>query len=571
MPVVDKRWHVLPQLTPEVERALHGYPPVLRQILFNRGYSTSAEAARYLEARPPENVDPFCMLGLPEAVERLNQAIKLRQPIAIYGDYDVDGVTATALLVQVFQKLGALVQGYIPNRFDEGYGLNYEALDSLHTNGVKVVVTVDCGVRSPKEAAYARQIGLDMIITDHHQPSEELPDAFAIINPKQVGDPYPDKNLAGVGLAYKLAGAFVTYLRHQGQPVPDDLDVPETLDLVALGTVADLAPLVGENRALVKAGLECIRKPKRLGLRALIGVGGINPAKINAWDIGFVLGPRLNAAGRLESALDAFRLLTTNNLADAGLLAQKLDVQNRARQQMTREIQVLAEQLALIEDPNPQLLFAVHPDFNPGVIGLAASRLVEQYYRPAIVASQGDVYTRGSCRSISEFHITEALDKCADLLEHHGGHAAAAGFTVKNENVPALHQRLKRIVLEQLVDMDLRPSLVADAEITLTTLQPQLLDYLDWLQPTGYGNNPALFLSRDLEVVDYRTVGKDASHLKLRVTDGWETRDAIAFRQGQWSSQMPAMVDMMYTFESNEYNGRTTMQLNVRDLKPSGT
>jgi len=571
MPVLDKRWHVLPRLTPEVERALHDYPPVIRQILFNRGYATLEEARHYLEARPPENIDPFYMLGLPEAVERLNQAIQLGQPIAIYGDYDVDGVTATALLVQVLQKLGALVQEHIPNRFEEGYGLNNEALDCLHTNGVKVVVTVDCGVRSPKEAAHARQIGLDMIITDHHQPSEELPEAFAIINPKQVGDPYPEKNLAGVGLAYKLADALVTYLRNQGQFVPDDLDVAETLDLVALGTVADLAPLVGENRTLVKAGLERIRKPKRLGLRALIGVGQINPAKINAWDIGYVLGPRLNAAGRLDSASDAFHLLTTNNIAEAGLLAQKLDVQNRERQRMTREIQALAEQLALKEDPNPQLLFAVHPDFNPGVIGLAASRLVEQYYRPAIVACQGDVYTRGSCRSISEFHITEALDKCADLLEHHGGHAAAAGFTIKNENVPELHQRLKGIVSEQLVDMDLRPSLVADLEITLTTLQPQLLEYLDWLQPTGYGNNPALFLSRDLEVVDYRVVGKDGSHLKLRVTDGWEKHDAIAFRQGQWSIHMPAMVDLMYTFESNEYNGRTTMQLNVRDLKPSGT
>jgi len=571
MPVLDKRWHVLPRLTPEVEGALHDYPPVIRQILFNRGYTNLDEARRYLEARPPENVDPFCMLGLPEAVERLYQAVQLGQPIAIYGDYDVDGVTATALLVQVLQKLGALVQGYIPNRFDEGYGLNNEALDQLNTNGVNVVVTVDCGVRSPQEATHARQIGLDMIITDHHQPGEDLPEAFAIINPKQVGDPYPDKNLAGVGLAYKLAGALVTHFRNQGQTVPDDLDVTETLDLVALGTVADLAPLIGENRALVKAGLECIRNPRRLGLRALIGVGQINPAKINSWDIGYVLGPRLNAAGRLDSALAAFLLLTTNDLAEAGLLAQKLDVQNRERQRITREIQALAEQLALKDDPNPQLLFAVHPDFNPGVIGLAASRLVEQYYRPAIVACQGDVYTRGSCRSISEFHITEALDKCADLLEHHGGHAAAAGFTIKNENVPELIRRLKGIVSEQLVDLDLRPSLVADAEITLTTLQPQLLEYLDWLQPTGYGNNPALFLSRDLEVVDYRTVGKDGSHLKLRVTDGWETRDAIAFRQGQWSAKMPAMVDIMYTFESNEYNGRTTMQLNVRDLKPSGT
>ncbi len=562
-----KRWRVESPITPLAEANLRTYHPVLRQILFNRGYSTPEAAQEYLQARQPTGTDPNNMLGILPAVERIEWAIAHEEPIAIYGDYDVDGVTATALLLDVLSRQGARVQGYIPNRFDEGYGLNCDALDNLHNQGVRLVITVDCGIRSIPEAEHAQKLGMDLIISDHHHPAAEVPPAFAIINPKQPSDPYPEKDLAGVGLAHKLASALVLRrgLPNNGSPAIDYL-----LDLVALGTVADLAPLVGENRYLVRNGLTYLQNPYRQGVMALIGVSGLQPAQVRASHISYILGPRLNAAGRLESALDALRLLRTTSVTEAARLAQQLDVQNRERQEITRQIQQSAEQSVLEEDPEAFLFFAAHPDYNPGVVGLAAARLSESYYRPAIVAHRGEQFTRGSCRSIPEFHITQALDECADLLEHHGGHAAAAGFTVRNENVPELVERLKSIAARQLADLDLRPVLKADMELPLRDLKPELLDYLDWLQPTGYGNRAAFFVSRDLKPLSVRAIGKDGVHLKFAVTDGWITFDAIAFQQGHWNGRMPPRVDIYYSFELNEYNGRTSLQLNVRDLKPSG-
>jgi single-stranded-DNA-specific exonuclease len=566
-----RRWQICPPIPAYAEEVLNKYHPVLRQILYNRGYVTSESAQRYLEARPPEGTDPFGLLGLNVAVDRLLQGIGQFEPIAIYGDYDVDGVTATALLVNILKGLGANVIGYIPNRFDEGYGLNKEALDTLKEQGIHLVITVDCGIRSPEEAAYARDLDIDLIITDHHHPAGKLPQALAIINPKQPGDTYPDKDLAGVGLAYKLAEGLLTSMRKGGLPIPANVNHEDTLDLVALGTVADLAPMTGENRTLVRAGLMLMHKPHRQGLSALIGASGLVPGKISAMDIGFILGPRLNAAGRLDTAQDALTLLTTDDFQVAGRLAQQLDNQNRERQKITREIREQAEQLVLTDGKLPFLIFAAHKDFNAGVVGLAASRLAEQYYRPAIVARINGETTRGSCRSIPEFHITDALDQCADLLVQHGGHAAAAGFTVRNDHLEELILRLQKIAADQLSHYDLRPVLTADAVVELADLDLQLLKSLDDLQPTGYGNQQALFVTRNLKVKYARPVGKDGIHLKLLVSDGWLDMDAIAFRLAQRVDRIPAKVDLIYTFELNEYNGRQSFQLNVRDIKPSGS
>jgi single-stranded-DNA-specific exonuclease len=564
MQPLTKRWQVAPRIPPEADSALHGYPPILRQILYNRGYATMDAAQEYLEALPPHGSEPFAMLGIPQAVKRIDDAINNQEPIAIYGDYDVDGVTATALMVQTLRSIGAQVEGYIPNRFDEGYGLNNDALNTLYQKGVRLVITVDCGVRSLPEAAHARSLGLDMIITDHHQPSAEMPDAQVVVNPKQPSDPYPDKDLAGVGVAYKLACALLA--THQTSHLqPENL-----LDLVALGTVADLAPLVGENRSLVKAGLEFLRRPIRQGLMALIGISGLTPARITATEIGYALGPRLNAAGRLDSALAAFNLLLTTEVAEATGLAQRLEIQNRERQEVMRDIQARAEQIVIASDPNALLLFAAQPDFNSGVVGLAASRLTEKYYRPAIVAQIGDEFTRGSCRSIPEFHITAALDQCTSLLEHHGGHAAAAGFTIRNDRLPELVEKLQSIAKQQLASTELRPTLHADAEVTLQDLKPELIPCLGWMQPTGYGNPQPQFVTRNLRVTSARSVGRDSTHLKLIVTDGKITYDAIAFRLGYWLENMPPLIDLMYTFETNEFNGRISLQLNVKDIRATG-
>ena len=561
----SKRWLIQPKLTPQADENLSAFPPVLRQILFNRGYATEASARAFLKAEANFETDPFQMKNMGTAIERIRFALDHGEAIAIYGDYDVDGVTATALLLQTLRGFKANVRGYIPNRFDEGYGLNNEALDHLKKDGVKLVITVDCGIRSQKEAQYAQDIGLDLIITDHHHPSDELPPAFAIINPKQAGDLYADKDLAGVGIAYKMAEALVSFQ-------PSALRLNELLDLVALGTVADLAPLTGENRMLVRRGLKQIRETKRQGLFSLANVAEMAIDKTTAEQIGFILGPRLNAAGRLESAKAALDLLTTDDFMLAGQLAQQLDMQNRQRQVLTRVIQEKAEALATAEEADPLLLFAVDAEFNAGVIGLAASRLTETHYRPSVVAAKGPEETRGSCRSIPEFHITDALDQCADLLVRHGGHAAAAGFTVCNEKLPELVSRLKSIAEAQLSGKDLRPTLTADMEIPLPQLNFDLLKQLAYFEPTGYGNPRALFATRDVKVKSSRTVGAEGRHLKLTLEDERGTAyDAIGFRLGSMQAHLPPRVDVIYSFESNEYNGRTSLQLNLKDVKAAGS
>lgn len=559
----EKFWNIPPRITPEADSALSAFPPLLRQILFNRGYATDVAARAFLRGEPNFNTDPFQMKGMREAVERIRAAIQNQESIAIYGDYDVDGVTATALLVETLNKLGAIVQGYIPNRFDEGYGLNNNALDELKSRGVTLVITVDCGIRSPNEALHARTLGLDLIISDHHHPDDaNLPEALAVINPKQHGDSYPDKDLAGVGIAYKIAEALASF-----QPSTFSLD--SLLDLVALGTVADLAPLVGENRVLVKKGLRQMRQTTRQGLFSLAAVSEVAVPKINAGHIGFMLGPRLNAAGRLKEALASFELLTTTDVFKAGELAQQLDMQNRERQRIMRDMQTRAEEIALSDDPDAYLLFAAQEDFNSGVVGLAASRLTEKYYRPAIVAAKGEEETRGSCRSIPEFHITDALDQCADLLVRHGGHAAAAGFTVRNENLEELVSRLKAIAKEKLSGMELKPTVTADAEIPLHEIRPEVYEKaLKYLEPTGYGNREAAFVARNVKVKNSRVVGADGKHLKLWLEDDWGyTHDAIGFRLGDWHKTMPARVDVLFTYEPNEFNGRVSYQLNLKDLK----
>ena len=556
-----RRWQIAPALPAEANIALVEYPYPIRQILYNRGCLDADSAERYLRAQP-EMYDPFQMIGMEDAVDRILSAISMGEEIVVYGDYDVDGVTATALLVQVLQQMGGKARAYIPNRFDEGYGLNNEALDVLAQEQVRLVITVDCGIRSPVEAEHARSCGMDMIITDHHHPKDEIPNAWAVICPRQEGDPYPDKNLAGVGLAFKLAQALL--LRH---PV-EGVSAEDWLDLVALGTVADLVPLVDENRGLVRAGLRILRMGRRQGVLSLAQAAGLNPERLTAGDISFGLAPRLNAAGRLESALAAFAMLMSTDPMEAGPLAQKLDDQNRQRQKITQEIQQAAELMAA-EEVSPHLIFAVHPEFNSGVVGLAASRLVEAYYRPAIVGQIGEETTRASCRSIPIFHITKALDECADLLVRHGGHAMAAGFTVSNHQLEELRVRLQAIAERELADQELVPSLRADIELPLSEIRPSLLPYLDQLQPTGTNNPEAVFVARNLWVTNSRTVGAEKKHLKLTVTDGSITYDAIAFRQGHWQDQMPESVDLMFTFEKNNFQGREYLQLNVKDIQPS--
>ena len=565
---VDKRWVFPDPIPASVDSDLKDFAPIERQVLWSRRLTARDEALAFLQPEASRGYDPCEIRGMDAAVERLASAREAGERVAIYGDYDVDGVTATALLVEVLTGLGFQARAYIPNRFDEGYGLHTEALAGLRAEGIGLVVTVDCGIRSVGEAAAARSLGLDLIITDHHQPGGELPDVHALLCPKREGDSYPFKQLAGVGLAYKLAEGLAGRLG--GGPLEAQLD------LVALGTIADLAPLVDENRLLVWRGLQWINTLQREGadhrpgLTALAGAAGIARGKVTATSVAFGLAPRLNAAGRLDSALTSLRLLATAEPQEAADLARELDSANRRRQALTAETVERARRLVLDGPAEPNLLVAADPSFSEGIVGLAAARLVEEFYRPAIVLVVRDDDVRGSARSIPEFHITQALDACADLLREYGGHAMAAGFTAGRQESEALLGRLRVLADASLGKADLRPQVQIDAVTGFEAVGEDLLRFLDRLEPCGYGNRRPLLASRRVQVVRSRPVGADGKHLKLTLRDRARVFDAIAFRQGGQHGRLPGVVDVAYHLERDSYLGVESLQLNVVDVRPAG-
>jgi single-stranded-DNA-specific exonuclease len=546
--------------------------PFVAQILYNRGITDPTGIQAFLERRviDPASHDPFRLTDMKLAVERIRQAIHKREKIAVYGDYDADGVTASVLLVQTLRSMGAAsVYPYIPSRAEEGYGLNNDALEDLARRDYKLVVTVDCGIRATKQVRHAAKWGLDLIITDHHAPGTELPPALAVINPKRdriaaLGhQAYGDPMLAGVGVAYKLFQA----LKQEGL-IPENLTENTMLDLVAVGTIADLVPLVKENRDLVHRGLAVINKNPRPGIAALLETAGIRPGEVTATTVGFVLGPRINAAGRLSDATAAGRLLITKSTGTARQLADQLDQLNRSRQKHTQELIAIAEELVAKED-DPPLIFASDTRFLSGVAGLVASRLVERHYRPTIIAEIKEDVAVASCRSIPEFHITRALDRCGDLLEKHGGHAAAAGFTVKVDKLALLKKRLIDLAAAQLRGEELVAKLTYDMELTLSDTH-HVLRSLMRLEPCGYQNPTPLLFTRGAVVADSRTVGVEGKHLKLRLSDGDRGFDAIAFGMGEFSSQIQERMDIVYHLEENEWNGRVNLQLNIQDMRPAG-
>jgi single-stranded-DNA-specific exonuclease len=570
MPLQPSHWQIAPPAPQSFLDNLSDFHPLVGQILYNRGITDPAQAREFI-AGAWDYDNPFRLRGMSEAVTRLRAALRAGETIAIYGDYDADGVTAVALLVIALRALGAGVHPYIPNRFDEGYGLNDEALGQLAREGAQVVVSVDCGIRSIQEAETARRLGLDLIITDHHTVGETLPPAVAVINPRRPDCRYPFKQLAGVGLAYKLAQALlraerkVPTSRHRELPQEEDF-----LDLVALGTVADIVPLLGENRALVRRGLELLNRPERPGVRALMAEAGVGPGQVTATTIGYVLAPRINAAGRLDTAQVALQLLVSEEAAQAEQLARQLGEQNRERQRLTGEAVEKALARLEAEGVERSLIFIADESFPSGVVGLVAGRLSEQFYRPAIVAALEEEQTRASARSIPEFHVTRALDQCAALLIRHGGHAAAAGFTARTADLDTLRSQLEAIAERELAGKELVPTLEVDAEVDLSTFTHGVHELLAQLEPCGEENPTPLFVSRRLRVRNARCVGQDGKHLKLALEQGGVFWDAIAFRQGERLAGLPTLIDLAYSVEINEWEGRRRLQLNVQDLRPAG-
>ena len=558
-----KKWIVHEKIPLETDQALCDYPKGLRQLLYNRQIYETSQAELFLN-QSGSLYSPSLLLNIDKVIQRIKKAISENELIAVYGDYDVDGITATTILLQALQKIGAKTIAYIPDRFQEGYGLNSGAVESLQQEGVKLIFTVDCGIRSVEEVQIGNQLGLDFIISDHHEPGYNLPPAFAVINPKQAGDLYPEKNLAGVGIAYKIIEALAEDSPEWGL-VPE-----EYLDLVAVGTISDIVPLIGENRCLVKSGLEKLQNTKRIGLRSLASVAGIsNLNTISARDVGFTIGPRLNAAGRLESARQAFDLLIASDHQKVINLAQKLDDLNRKRQRLITSLEQIAEEETQ-KNPIDHLIFAVSAKFHQGVVGLVASRLSDTYYLPAIVGQQKDDVTVASCRSIPEFHITDALSKCADLFEKYGGHHMAAGFTIKNENIPELVTRLQEITEKELGSQQLQPVMHADMELHLRQLPEDILEGISKIEPTGQENPDVVFISRNVTVLNFRKVGGDKQHLSLTVSDNGRSYRAIAFKLGYMADLLTKKVDILYSVKANFYNGKTSTQLHVYDIKIPG-
>jgi len=557
------RWTIPKCLPVEVSKSLQSFNRMEQQILFNRGYLNEASAKEFLDPGTFVEADPYLIMEMKEAVSRINTAVKEDKEITIYGDYDADGVTATALLAEALGEVGACVSVYFPDRFAEGYGLNRQAVERIAASGAKLLITVDCGVRAIEEVAYATELGLDVIITDHHIQGDALPEAFALLNPHRADTQYPYEGLAGVGVAYKLAQAI---FREKGLSTAKATTL---LDFVAIGTVADMVPLTGENRALVKQGLDVLNSSPRIGLKALINVSGYREGGIDSSSIGFGLGPRLNAAGRVQSALIAYELLIAKNPQKAMDMAKELEQLNTKRKQLTLDVVDRAIETFKRSDIAPILLVA-EPDFHEGVVGLAASRLCDEYYRPAIVGKVGETHTRASARSIPGFHITAALEKCSDLLDRFGGHEAAAGFSVRNENIQALQERLSAIAEREIGDDELIPTLAIDSRAEFDELGERIMKFIDLLQPCGQGNNWPIFCTEQVQVRDSRLVGADKSHLKMTLRKSSISYDAIAFRMGDIIDRLPEFIDIAYRLERNSYLGYESLQLSIVDIQIPG-
>ena len=557
-----RRWLVRPPAQALVDSP---FPPLIRHLLYYRGVRSEGEAARFLFLEPSPEHDPHLLPGVERAVERLSAAITGGEVIAVFGDFDVDGVTAAALLAQALAELGARVITYIPNRFSEGYGLNVGAITSLRQRGASLLLAADCGTSSVEEVEHARRLGMDVIILDHHAIPPALPPAVALVNPKllpQAGQESPLGELASVGVTYKAMAVLYQALGRVWQP-------QRFLDLVAIGTVADLAPLVGENRCLVNEGLAAIARAQRPGLRALIAVAGPRPEGVDSEAIAYALGPRLNAAGRLAHAELSLRLLLTQDESEAAQVARQLNALNQERQRQTEEALATAAELLTAEDAQAPLIFVGHPDISEGIVGLVASKLVDERYRPAIVYQKGESESRGSCRSIPEFDIVAALGRQYHLLVRYGGHARAAGFTVANANLPALKKGLLEQAASEFAGVELSPALAIDAELSLACLRGEDIRWLQRFQPHGQGNPEPTFLSRGVSVVEARLLGNDGQHLRLKLKDGPVTWPAIAFNMGERAVEAGQRVDVVYSLAS-ERRGDDALELRIKDLVPSG-
>jgi single-stranded-DNA-specific exonuclease len=566
-------WHHLPcneEQTTALSAAL-GVSPIVARLLCMRGLADPEQAQRFLHPSIDHLHDPFKLADMRVAVERLEQALAQHERIAIHGDYDVDGITSTVILRRALELLGGDVVHFIPERLRDGYGLQPAAIDRLHAEGVRLIVSVDCGIRSTDAALRARELGLDLIVTDHHEPEGSLPPALAVINPKRHDCTYPDKHLAGVGVALKLVQALC-------DRAGKGKYLPAFVKIAAIGTLADVVPLVGENRVIARLGLASLSQgPHTIGLRALLEASGLSGKTIDSYQVAFILAPRVNAAGRMSTPDIATRLLLAKDEAlgdEARALAQQLNDENLRRQQEEAELVVDARK-AIENDPAVgahNVLVVGGPGWHRGVIGIAASKLVDAYHKPAIVLSiDGDV-AYGSCRSIPDFNMLGALEHCSDLFLKFGGHHQAAGLTMDAARVPEFRARVNAYADEVLEPDQLRPRLRIDGPLSLKSINHDLMRDLDAMGPFGMANPRPVFHATGVEIVDGPRTLKER-HLKMTFSQEGRRFRAIAWRAAERAELLTrnrAAVNLAFSLEKNEFKGETYLELNVADFQCPG-
>ncbi|MEE8136031.1 MAG: single-stranded-DNA-specific exonuclease RecJ [Thermodesulfobacteriota bacterium] len=551
-----------PKLRDKLAKSLQ-ISPITAQILVNRGIENETEANLFLNCTLFDLPSPYLMKGMDRAIERIKKALKNNERIAIYGDYDVDGVTSTALLYSFLKVLKANVTYYNPDRLKEGYGINIDAVKKLAEQGVSLIISGDCGITAVKEIEQAKELGVEFIVTDHHKPPQELPQAVSILNPKLSECKYPGKEIVGVGVIFNLVIALRRALRDEGFFKNGEPNLGDYLDLVALGTVADCAPLLDVNRILVKEGIKRMQSPKRLGVQALKEASSIK-GEVTSYDLGFKLGPRINASGRMSTADNAVALFISENLEEARELAKELNEKNSNRQ--GTEAEIIKEAISLLES-NPALIgtnsiVLASRNWHPGIIGIVASRIVERYEKPTmLIAISEDGVGKGSGRSLEGINIYAALSECRELFLQFGGHEQAAGLSIREENVEKFREMFDKALENS--EEQYEKKLKVDCSIELDSLTDSLISEFELLQPFGIGNPEPALLSRTVEVVSQR-IFKD-KHLGFKVKKGTKLFDAIWFNMKE-PFTLPDKVDMVFTPEFNKWNGKKEIRLRVKDV-----
>ncbi len=552
-----------PSLAREIARELE-IPQVISQILVNRGIDNVTDMKRFFYPSLDDLSNPMELEGVPIAVERIIKALANREKIIIFGDYDVDGITATALLYLVMNRFGADVLYYLPDRIDEGYGLSRSGIDEAADKGVSLLISVDCGITGIEEVEYAKTRGIDCIITDHHEPGEKLPEATALVDPK-LSETSSVHDLAGVGVAFKLAHALFDELGE------DKTELYEHLDLAGLGTIADIVPLTGENRILAKFGLRQLESTKKPGLKSLLQVTGLWGNELFSWNVVFVLAPRLNAVGRIGSAESAFELLTTFDHTRAIQMARFLDEENIKRKKLDEHI--FAEAIDMVENnidlENERAIVLESSDWHVGVIGIVASRLVERYHRPTVLVSTTDGAGQGSARSIPTFHLLDAVKESSDFLIKYGGHKYAAGLCIDPEQIVNFRESFVKVANKQLTAEDMIPHLKLDAQLDPDDISMDLLNWLKLFSPYGPKNMRPIFLLEKAEIIKpTKIVGKN--HLKFKVLNSKRGFDAIGFGMGDMKTKIDNAIEpvhLAFVVESNNYYGYPQVQLRLKDIK----